>query len=134
AAPLLPHSGRNSLRMLVPSGDEMAVLSDPIVFNQKEPRLLEVMAWIKTDKLAMLQIDAYTEDSQRLDGFNFIHKAPVSVGTDGWRLIRQVFRPRTPVTSIRLALCARGVNGYTLDDTGHQPQCNVVGTIWWDDV
>src|SRR5262249_34064320 len=31
-------------------------------------------------------------------------------------------------------LCARGVNGYTLDDTGQQPQNNAVGTIWWDDV
>jgi hypothetical protein len=38
------------------------------------------------------------------------------------------------VQSVRLLLCARGVNGYTLDDTGHQPQNNVVGTTWWDDV
>ena len=33
-----------------------------------------------------------------------------------------------------LAARARGVNGYTLDDTGTQPQNNVTGTIWWDDI
>ena len=82
----------------------------------------------------MLQIDAEDEKGRRLDGFNFIHKAPLSIGTDDWRLVRQVFRPRAPVKSLRLLLCARGVNGYTLDDTGPQPQHNVVGTVWWDDV
>ncbi len=76
----------------------------------------------------MLQIDAVNEKGERLDGFNFIHKAPVSIGTDDWRLVRQVFRPRTPVQSLRLQLCARGVNGYTLDDTGTQPQNDVAGT------
>ena len=59
---------------------------------------------------------------------------PHSIGSNDWRLIRQVFRPRRPVESIRVMLCARGVNGYTLDDTGQQPQNNVVGQIWWDDV
>jgi hypothetical protein len=131
---LIPHSGKHSLRMIVPPGDETAVVSDPITLNQKEPRLIEVTAWIMTDRLCMLQIDGHDEKGQRLDGFNFIHKAPVSIGTDKWRLIRQVFRPRTPVKSLRLTLAARGVNGYTLDDTSTQPQNNVVGTIWWDDV
>ena len=131
---LVPRFGRHSLRMIVPPGDEQMVVSDPIKLNQKEPRLLEVSAWVMTDKLCMLQIDATDEKGTRLDCFNFIHKAPVSIGTDGWRLIRQVFRPRTPVQSLRLALCARGVNGYTLDGTGQQPQSNVVGHIWWDEV
>jgi hypothetical protein len=131
---LIPRLGKNSLRMIVPAGDEMMVVSDPIALNQKEPRLIEVSAWIMTDKLCMLQIDATDEKGTRLDGFNFIHKAPVSIGTDGWRQIRQVFRPRTPVQSLRLALCARGTNGYTLDGTGQQPQSNVVGHIWWDEV
>lgn len=134
ADPLLPQTGKHSLRMIVPSGDEMMVLSDPIALNQKDARLLEVTAWIKTDRLCMLQVDAVTDQGKRLDGFNFIHKAPASIGTDGWRQIRQVFRPREPVKSLRLALCARGVNGYTLDDTGTQPQNNVVGTVWWDNV
>lgn len=131
---LLVKSGKHSLRMIVPPGDETAVVSDAITLNQKEPRLIEVTAWIKTDRLCMLQIDGHDEKGQRLDGFNFIHKAPVSIGTDSWRLIRQVFRPRTPVQSLKLVLAARGVNGYTLDDTSEQPQNNVVGTIWWDDV
>ena len=131
---LLPRYGRQSLRMIVPSGDEMMVLSDPVALNQKEPRLIEVTAWVMTDRLCMLQIDATDEKGTRLDCFDFIHKAPVSIGTDGWRQIRQVFRPRTPVKSLRLALCARGTNGFTLDDTGQQPQSNVVGHIWWDEV
>ena len=76
----------------------------------------------------MLQIDAEDENGKRLDGFNFIHKAmPLSIGTDDWRLVRQVFRPAAPLKSIRLKLCARGMNGYTLDDTGHQPQQNAAG-------
>jgi len=131
---LVRHGGQSSLRMVVPSGDEIAIASQPISLNQKEPHLIEVDAWVKTDRLCMLQIDAVNDKGERLDGFNFIHKAPLSVGTDDWRLVRQVFRPRAPVKSVRLQVCARGVNGYTLDDTGHQPQNNVVGTVWWDDV
>jgi len=131
---LVTHSGQHSLQMIVPSGDEMAMSSDPIVLKQTEPKLIEVHAFVKTDCLATLNIDAVDEKGDRLDAFTFITMAPNSIGTNDWRMIRQVFRPRRPVESIRLMLCARGVNGYTLDDTGHQPQNNVVGTIWWDDV
>jgi len=131
---LVAHNGNSSLKMIVASGDEKYVASDPIILNQKEPRLIEVSAWVKTDHLNALNIEATDEKGQRLDGFIFVHKAPISIGTDDWREIRQVFRPREPVQSIKLLLCARGVNGYTLDDTGYQPQNNVSGTIWWDDV
>jgi hypothetical protein len=131
---LVVHGGRRSLKMVVAAGDEKSVASAPIRLNQKEPRAIEVSAWVKTDRLCMLQLDAQDENGQRLDCFNFIHKAPVSIGTDDWRLVRQVFYPRAPVQSLRLLLCARGVNGYTLDDTGQQPQNNVVGTLWWDDL
>ena len=27
------------------------------------------------------------------DGYNFVQKQPYAIGTDGWRLLRQVFRP-----------------------------------------
>ena len=131
---LVTHSGAHSLKMIVPAGDEMFVASQPILLNQTAARLIEVSAWVRTDRLCMLQIDAVDQDGTRLDGFDFINKAPVSIGTDGWRLLRQIFRPRTPVKSVRLQLCARGVNGYTLDDTTTQPQNTVTGTIWWDDV
>jgi hypothetical protein len=132
--PLVSRAGYPSLHMIVAAGDEMAVASRPVALNQKEPRLIEVSAHVKTDQLCMLQIDAVNEKGERLDGFDFIHKDPVSVGTDGWRRLRQVFRPRTPVQSLRLQLCARGVNGYTLDDTSSQPQNNVAGSAWWSDV
>jgi hypothetical protein len=131
---LTPHAGRGCLRMLVQSGDETCVVSEPIVLNQKEPRLIEVRAWVKTHQLCMMQIDAEDEAGRRLDSFNFIHKNPLSIGTDDWRLVRQVFRPSAPLKSVRLKLCARGMNGYTLDDSGHQPQQNACGVIWWDDV
>ena len=75
---LVVHSGRRSERMSVPPGDEKCIVSKPIAFPQKEPRLIEVSAWVKTDRLAMLQIDAVNEKGERLDGFNFIHKAPMS--------------------------------------------------------
>jgi len=131
---LVTHGGGQSLKMVVAAGDEKSVASDPIILNQQEPRLIEVSAWVKTDHLNALNIEATDEKGRRLDGCIFMHKAPVSVGTDDWRLIRQVFRPREPVQSMTLLLCARGVNGYTLDDTGAQPQANVAGVIWWDDV
>jgi hypothetical protein len=131
---LIVHRGSRSLQMIVPPGDEKAVVSAPVILNQKEPNLIEVSAWAKTDRLCMLEIDAVNEKGERIDCFNFIHKAPVSIGTDDWRQVRQVFRPRTPVKSLRLQLCARGVNGYTLEDTSPQPQNAVVGTIWWDDI
>ncbi|MEO8501129.1 MAG: hypothetical protein ABI565_09455, partial [Vicinamibacteria bacterium] len=131
---LMPRGGSASLKMVVPAGDEVEVTSAPIVLNQTEPRLIEVSAWVRTDQLNMLQIDGLSDTGERLDGFNFIHKAPVSIGTGGWRLLRQVFRPRRPIRSLRLVLAARGVNGYTLGDTGDTPQANATGTIWWDDV
>jgi hypothetical protein len=131
---LICHDGVPSLRMVVPAGDEKAVASEPVVLKQKDPRLIEVRTFVKTDHLCMLQIDAVDEKGERLDAFNFINKAPMSIGTNDWRLIRQVFRPRKPVESLRLMLCARGVNGYTLDGTGTQPQNNACGTIWWADV
>jgi hypothetical protein len=131
---LVTREGGASLRMIVAAGDETSVSSPEIVLNQAEPRLIEVAAWVKTDRLCVLQIDAVDEAGRRLDGFDFVSKAPLSVGTDEWRLLRQVFRPRAPVRTLRLLLCARGANGYTLGNTAPQPQNNVVGTVWWDDV
>jgi hypothetical protein len=131
---LVPHSGKHSLRIIVPSGDEICVVSDPVALNQKQARPIEVRAWVKTHRLNMLQIDAEDEAGRRLDGFNFIHKYPLSIGTNDWRLLRQVFRPAAPLKSVRLKLCARGMNGYTLGGTGLQPQQNVAGVVWWDDV
>ena len=89
------HSGRRSLEMIVPSGDEVSVTAHPIALNQREPRLIELLATIKTDRPCMLAIDGLDENGDRLDGFSFIHKAPVSVGTDEWRTLRQVLSTRS---------------------------------------
>lgn len=131
---LVAHSGRGSFQMIVPAGDEVAIRSEAISLNQTAPGLIEVTAHVKTEQLAMLQIDAEDEQGNRLPGYNFIHKNPQPIGTSPWRQVRQVFRPSTPVKSLRVKLCARGANGYTLDDTGLQPQQNACGMIWWDDV
>jgi hypothetical protein len=131
---LVVHGGRASLRMPVLAGDETAVRSPVVALHQKEARLIEVTAWVKTDRTNEIQIDAVNEKGERLDGFDFVNKALVSIGTDEWRLVRQVFRPRAPVESIRLLLCARGVNGYTLGGRSYEPQSNAAGTVWWDDV
>jgi hypothetical protein len=131
---LVTHSGATSLQMIVPAGDEVCVSSEPVTLHQNAPVPLEVSAWIKTDHLAMLQIDAVDQDGERLDGFDFINKAPLSIGTQDWRLVRQVFSPKRAVRSVRLQLCARGVNGCTLGDTTDQPQNNAAGMIWWDDL
>ncbi|NBY03410.1 MAG: hypothetical protein EBQ87_15750 [Planctomycetes bacterium] len=131
---LSPFSGKSCLQMSVPTGDETCVISDPIVLNQKEIRPIEVSAWIKTHQLCMLQLDAEDENGQRINGFNYIHKNPLSFGNSDWRQIRQVFSSDKPLKSIRLKLCARGMNGYTLGGTGHQPQQNAFGVVWWDDV
>lgn len=120
--------------MVVPTGDEKCVVSDPILLNQKQAKLIEATVWVKTDRINMFQIDAEDENGQRLSGWNFIHKYPVSIGTNDWRQVRQVFVPTKPVTSIRIKLAGRGLNGYTLDDTSQQPQNNACGTIWWDDL
>lgn len=134
ADPLVSRCGRQSLKMIMPTGDEKSVASAPIVLNQVEPRLIEIQAWVKTDKLAMLQIDARDEQGRRLDGYNFILKHPLSIGSDDWRLIRQVISPAQPVKELTVLLAARALNGYTLDDTSQQPWVNRVGTIWWDGV
>ena len=131
---LTPHSGKNSLKQHVPSGDESCVTSEPIELNQKECRAIEVSAWIKTHQACMIQIDAENENGERLDCYNFIQKNPLSIGTSDWRQIRQVFAPKVPLKSMKIKLCARGMNGYTLGGTGHQPQQNVHGIVWWDDV
>jgi len=134
------HSGARSLKMIVPSGDEPQVISDPIVLNQISNRLIEVQAWIKTDHLAMMELQAFDQNGTDLAGYRVMQKSAFSpynftiIADNDWYLFRQVFRPTNAVQSLRLQLCARGVNGSTLEDTGEQPQNNVVGTIWWDDL
>jgi hypothetical protein len=131
---LVLHGGRRSLRVPALAGDEIAVASEPVKLAQKEARLIEVTALVKTDRANQIQIDARDERNQRLAGFNFIAKSPVSIGTNEWRLVRQVFRPIVPVASVSVVLAVRGVNGYTLGGTAEVPQNNVAGTVWWDDV
>jgi hypothetical protein len=141
--------GARSLKMIMPAGDEKMVVSAPVVLNQATNRLIEVSAWVRTDRVAMLHIGAVDQDGVSIPGYSVIQKAKVSgipttaytspyqfsiLADSDWFLMRQVFRSKTPLQSLRLQLCARGVNGYTLEDTGEQPQNNAAGTLWWDDV
>lgn len=131
---LVVASGTRSLKMIIAAGDEKYIASPPITLNQTEPALIEASVWVKTDRLSTIQFDAEDENGKRIDCYNTIQKYPVSIGTNDWRLIRQVFSPSAPLKSIRIRLAARGINGFTLDDTSDQPQNNVVGTVWWDEL
>jgi hypothetical protein len=115
---LLARSGARSLKMILAAGDESSVDSAPVTLQQREPRLIEASVWVRTDQLNMLQLDVVDQRGERLPGFNFIHKAPVSIGTDGWRLLRQVVRPPRPVASIRRA--ARGARAERLHARRHR--------------
>ena len=89
-------AAHGSLKMIVAAGNEKAVASGPVVLNQKEPRLIEVSAWVKTDRLCMLQIDAVSDKGERLDGYNFITMAPNSIGTDDSRSFASCSAPGNP--------------------------------------
>ncbi len=82
----------------------------------------------------MLQIDAINEKGTGWMGSISSTRSPMSIGTDDWRLVRQVFRPRAPVKSLRLSSVPEASTATRLNDTGPQPQNRVAGTIWWDDV
>jgi hypothetical protein len=50
--------------MIVLSGDEVSITPSPIRLDQREPRLIEVAACVKTDNLCMLGIDEEEIESE----------------------------------------------------------------------
>jgi hypothetical protein len=141
--PLIAHSGKQSLRFDVLPGDEKYVESDLIVLNQDKPRVIEVGAYVRADKINLIDLRCVDQDGIYMPGYRPRQAENATGGTDlfgngtfGWRYVRKFFA--TPhgqsVKGIRVRLCARGLNGHTLDDAGTRSYAMATGTVWWDDV
>jgi hypothetical protein len=141
--PLIAHSGKQSLRFDVLPGDEKFVESDLIVLNQDKPRLIEVGAYVRADKINLIDVRCVDQEGVYMPGYRPRQAENQSGGSDlfgngtfGWRYVRKCFA--TPhgqaVKGVRVRLCARGMNGHTLDDAGTRSYAMATGTVWWDDV
>jgi len=147
---LITRSGRNALRFDVLPGDEKLVEGPEVVLNQDAPRLIEISAMVRADRIMLIDLRAADQDGVDLPCARPRHPEPKATpgqrtttasalygnGTFGWRYVRKVFAPRgnQPLKSVRVRLCARGFNGCTLDDGGTRHYCLQAGTVWWDDV
>jgi hypothetical protein len=141
--PLVAHSGKQSLRFDVFPGDEKYVESDLIVLNQDQPHVIEVGAYVRADRIRLFDVRCVDENGVFMPSYRPIQPeyssggtALFGNGTFGWRYVRKFFG--TPdgraVKGIRVRLCARGMNGHTLNDAGTRPYAMACGTVWWDDV
>jgi hypothetical protein len=141
--PLVAHRGKQSLRMDVYPGDERYVESDLIVLNQDRPHVIEVGAYVRADRINLIDVRCVDEEGVYMPAYRA--RQPENTqggtflfgnGTFGWRYVRKFFGTphNRPVKGIRVRLCARGMNGHTLDDAGTRPYALATGTVWWDDV
>lgn len=137
------HGGRHSLRFDVYPGDEKLVESDLIILNQDKPRIIEASVFVRADRIKLIDIRMVDQDGDYMAGYRPRqpeYKAGGSFlfgnGTFEWRYVRKFFvvPNNKPVKGVRVRLCARGMNGHTLDDAGTRSYCMQVGTVWWDDV
>jgi hypothetical protein len=143
ADPLVFHSGRRSLRFDVFPGDEKLVESDLIVLNQDRPHVIEVGVFVRADRIRLIDVRCVDEEGVYMPSYRPTQPeyatggtALFGNGTFGWRYVRKFFG--TPqgraVKGVRVRLCARGMNGHTLDDAGTRPYAMACGTVWWDDL
>lgn len=141
--PLLPHSGKYSLRFDVLPGDEKYVESDLILLNQDKAHVIEVGAYVRADRINLIDLRCVDEEGVYMPGYRPRQAENGVGGTDlygngtfGWRYVRKFFA--TPhgraVKGIRVRLCARGMNGHALDDADTRSYAMATGTVWWDDV
>ena len=146
---LISHSGRRSLRFDVLPGDEKYVESPRIQLNQDEPRLIEVGAMVRADRVKLIDIRAVDQNDVDLPcarprhpemkatpGSTIRATAIYGNGSFGWRYVRKVFKPRfgQGLESVKVRLCARGFNGAYFDDGGTRHYARQAGTVWWDDI
>ena len=146
---MIAHSGQGSMRFDVYPGDEKFVESDLIQLNQTEPGVIEISAFVRADRIKLIDIRCVDENGVWMPAYR--PRQPeyhgggsflFGNGTFEWRWVRKFFatpldpdtgQPRA-VKGVRARLCARGFNAHTLDDSGARPQSMQVGTVWWDDV
>ncbi len=143
ADPLVMHSGRRSMRFDVYPGDEKLVESDLITINQDKPHVIEVGAFVRADRIKLVDIRCVDENGYYMPGYRARqpeYKNGGSFlfgnGTFEWRYVRKFFATpnNQPLKAFRVRLCARGMNGHTLDDAGTRSYSMQVGTVWWDNV
>ena len=143
ADPLIARSGRASLRFDVYPGDEKLVESDLITLNQTTANVIEVGAYVRADRIKLIDIRCVDQDGIYMPGVRPRQPEYKNGGTflygNGdfeWRYVRKFFATPEgkPVKGVKVRLCARGMNGHTLDDAGTRSYCMQVGTVWWDDV
>ena len=60
------YAGKQSLRFDVYPGDEKYVESDAIALNQAEPGVLEVAAYVRADRIKLIDIRCVNEDGTDL--------------------------------------------------------------------
>jgi hypothetical protein len=141
--PLVARSGKQSLRFDVFPGDEKFVESDLIVLNQEKPHPIEVGVFVRADRIRLIDVRCVDEEGVFMPSYRPQQPengtggtALFGNGTFGWRYVRKFFG--TPqgraVKGIRVRLCARGMNGHTLNDADTRPYCMACGTVWWDEV
>jgi hypothetical protein len=141
--PLVAAAGKRSLRFDVFPGDEKYVESDLIVLNQDKPHVIEVGVFVRADRIRLLDIRCVDEEGVHMPSYRPQQPengtggtALFGNGTFDWRYVRKFFG--TPqgraVKGIRVRLCARGMNGHTLDDAGTRSYAMASGTVWWDEV
>jgi hypothetical protein len=143
AESLISHAGAKSLRFDVYPGDEKLVESDLITLNQTTANIVEVGAFVRADRIKLIDIRCVDQDGIYMPGVRPRQPEYKNGGTflygNGnfeWRYVRKFFATPEgkPVTGIKVRLCARGMNGHTLDDAGTRAYCMQVGTVWWDDI
>lgn len=131
----LARSGMRSLRMDVYPGDDKYVESPPILLNQKELRPLEVGCWVRAQDLKGGDIKVVDENGKHVNDVQFLgYRGSVMSGTHPWIYVRKHFIGNEPLKSVRVRLCARGFNGYMIDDVGMNVTYNQTGTVWFDDL
>ena len=140
---LVRYAGRQSLRFDVFPGDEKYIESDPVVLNQAAPGIIEVAAYVRADRIKLIDIVCVNEEGVDLPGWRpsqpEYHNGGTAAwgnGTFEWRYVRKFFAAPfdRPVKSLRVRLCARGFNAHTLDDAGTRSYACQVGTVWWDNL
>jgi len=141
--PLVFRSGKQSLRFDVYPGDEKFVESDLIALKQDQPHLIEVSAFVRADRIKLIDIRCVDDEGANLPCHYPIQPeyytggtALFGNGTFEWRYVRKYFQPPfgAATKGIRVRLAARGFNANTLDDAGTRSYAMTCGTVWWDGV
>ena len=132
---LVARGGSQSLRLDLLPGDEYALESSAITLNQTEARPIELIAWVRADRLRHLDFMLIDQDGRRAPtNPTLTYWCGQLSGTYDWVAVRRIFQGFEPIKSCRLRIGGRGFNGSTKADIGHWHAYNQVSTVWIDDL